>query len=100
ANAPTDSAEPFQRENSYTLDVDVEGVAVLALEGFRAVRRCVRGGELIEFHVRGPNRLCRLCAVGFGCVMILPYRILMVGMPWRRSRCSAVSTAPIRIDSR
>ena len=32
ANAPTDSAEPFQRENSYTLDVDVDG-AVMAKAG-------------------------------------------------------------------
>ena len=28
ANAPTDSAEPFQRENSYTLDVDVDGTVM------------------------------------------------------------------------
>ncbi|ELZ42684.1 hypothetical protein C471_01790 [Halorubrum saccharovorum DSM 1137] len=27
-NAPTDSAEPFQRENSYTLDVDVDGTVM------------------------------------------------------------------------
>ncbi|MFO8115047.1 MAG: AIM24 family protein [Halorubrum sp.] len=28
ANAPTESAEPFQRENSYTLDVDVDGTVM------------------------------------------------------------------------
>ena len=28
ANAPTDSAEPFQRENSYTLDVEVAGTVM------------------------------------------------------------------------
>ena len=27
-NAPTESAEPFQRENSYTLDVDVDGTVM------------------------------------------------------------------------
>jgi len=37
------------------VDVDVQGVAVLALKRLVARCRCVLGGELIEIHMRGPN---------------------------------------------